>query len=49
MFDFLAHPSVLVVKDPEFRAVERICDLVNAARDRAEIVDLGTIAGRVAG
>ncbi len=46
VFDFLAHPSCLVVADPEFRAVELICDLVRQAGDRAAIVDLGTIARR---
>jgi peptidoglycan/xylan/chitin deacetylase (PgdA/CDA1 family) len=47
VFDFLAHPSCLVVEDPEFRIVETICELVNAAGDRATIADLGTIAARV--
>jgi peptidoglycan/xylan/chitin deacetylase (PgdA/CDA1 family) len=46
VFDFLAHPSCLVVEDPEFQSVKLICDLVNAAGDRAEIVDLATVARR---
>jgi hypothetical protein len=46
VFDFLAHPSCLVVTDPEFRAIEMICDLVRRAGDRAAIVDLGTVARR---
>jgi peptidoglycan/xylan/chitin deacetylase (PgdA/CDA1 family) len=46
VFDYLAHPSCLVVTDPDFRTVEMICDLVKAAGDRAAIVDLGTIAER---
>lgn len=46
VFDFLAHPSCLYVTDPEFRAIELICDLVRRAGDRAAIVDLGTLAGR---
>ena len=46
VFDFLAHPSCLVVSDPDFRAVEMICELVRKAADRAAIVDLGTIARR---
>lgn len=46
VFDFLAHPSCLYVTDPEFRAIELICDLVKKAGDRAAIVDLGTIARR---
>jgi peptidoglycan/xylan/chitin deacetylase (PgdA/CDA1 family) len=44
VFDFLAHPSCLVVADPEFRAIELICDLVRRAGARAALVDLGTIA-----
>jgi len=46
VFDFLAHPSCLYVTDPDFRAIELICDLVRRAGDRAAIVDLGTIAQR---
>lgn len=49
VFDFLSHPAVLSVMDPEFRAVKLICDLVNQARDRAEIVTLDTIARTVNG
>jgi hypothetical protein len=45
-YDFLAHPSCLLVTDPEFRAIEMILDLVRRAGDRAAIVDLGTIATR---
>lgn len=47
VFDFLAHPSCLLVEDPEFRSIALICDLVNDARDRATLVDLETIANRV--
>jgi peptidoglycan/xylan/chitin deacetylase (PgdA/CDA1 family) len=46
-FDFLAHPSCLVVEDPEFRAIELICDLVEGTRGRALIADLGGLAGRL--
>jgi hypothetical protein len=46
VFDFLGHPSCLYVVDPEFRAIELICDLVGRAGDRAALVDLGTIARR---
>lgn len=49
VFDLLAHPSCLVVEDPEFRIVETICDLVDAAGERAAIVDLGKIAARATG
>ena len=46
VFDFLAHPSVLYPSDPEVRAIELICDLVNKAGDKAAFVDLETIALR---
>lgn len=46
VYDFLAHPSCLVVADPHFEAIELICDLARAAGDRAALVDLGTIARR---
>jgi peptidoglycan/xylan/chitin deacetylase (PgdA/CDA1 family) len=44
VFDLLSHPSVLYPNDPDFRAIELICDLVRQAGDRATIVDLDTIA-----
>lgn len=47
VFDFLCHPSCMVVEDPEFRTVRLICDLVKAAGDRASIVGLDEIARRV--
>lgn len=47
VFDFLAHPSCLVVEDPGFETIKLICDLVRKAGDRAAIVDLGAIARRV--
>ncbi len=46
VFDFLAHPSCLVIEDPEFKTLEMIADLVQQAGERASLVDLGTIAGR---
>ena len=46
VYDFFSHPSVLYVEDPDFRAVELICDLANAAGDQAAIVDMDTIALR---
>jgi len=46
VYDFLSHPAVLYAKDPEFKAIELICDLVKKAGDRAAIVDLDTIAQR---
>ncbi|HVA51455.1 MAG TPA: polysaccharide deacetylase family protein [Pirellulales bacterium] len=47
VFDFLAHPSCLVVEDPKFEAIRLICDLVHAAGNRAELTDLIAIAGAV--
>jgi peptidoglycan/xylan/chitin deacetylase (PgdA/CDA1 family) len=47
-FDFLGHPSCLYVVDPEFRAIELICALVEKAGNRAKLVNLGAIAERVA-
>jgi peptidoglycan/xylan/chitin deacetylase (PgdA/CDA1 family) len=44
VFDFLAHPSCLVVEDPTFEIVKLICDRVKEAGDRATIADLGAIA-----
>lgn len=46
VFDFLAHPSCLVVEDPRFEVVKLICDLVKQAGDKAAIVDLAAIAQR---
>jgi peptidoglycan/xylan/chitin deacetylase (PgdA/CDA1 family) len=48
VFDFLAHPSCLYVVDPEFRAIELICDLVRRAGERAAFADLSQLAERAA-
>lgn len=48
VFDFLCHPSCLVVEDPRFQTVRLICDLVRRAGDRASIVTLDDIAARAA-
>ena len=45
-YDFLAHPSCLVVEDPNFETIKMICDVVRQAGDRAEIVGLDTMAKR---
>lgn len=47
VFDFLAHPACLYAIDPEFRALELICDLARQAGDQAAIVNLETIARRI--
>jgi hypothetical protein len=44
VFDLLAHPSCLVVEDPQFEAIKLICDLVHRAGERAELTDLARIA-----
>jgi peptidoglycan/xylan/chitin deacetylase (PgdA/CDA1 family) len=49
VFDFLAHPSCLVVEDPAFESMKLICSLVKEAGDRAAISDLAAIATRVTG
>jgi peptidoglycan/xylan/chitin deacetylase (PgdA/CDA1 family) len=46
VFDFLSHPSVLGVMDPDFRVVDHICDLVEQSNGKAEIVTLDVIAKR---
>ncbi len=47
VFDFLAHPSCLVARDPHLRAVDSIMDLVEGSRGRAALIDLGAIAADV--
>lgn len=46
VYDFLSHPSILCYMDPEFKAIDLICDLVKKAGRRAALVDLDTIALR---
>jgi hypothetical protein len=45
-YDFLGHPSCLLVADPKFRAIDLICEMVERAGPRARITDLGAIANR---
>jgi peptidoglycan/xylan/chitin deacetylase (PgdA/CDA1 family) len=47
VFDFLCHPSCMYVVDPQFRAIELICDRVRQAGDRAALVTLDRIAARL--
>ena len=47
VFDFLGHPSCLVVEDPQLESIQLICELVKAAGPRAKIVSLGQIAKTV--
>ncbi|HAC90898.1 MAG TPA: chitin deacetylase [Planctomycetaceae bacterium] len=46
VFDFLAHPSCLGVVDPEMRTLKMICEMVQQAGPKAQLVDLDTIAAR---
>jgi peptidoglycan/xylan/chitin deacetylase (PgdA/CDA1 family) len=46
VFDFLAHPSCLVVEDPGFESVKLMCALVKDAGDKAAIVGLDAVAER---
>ena len=48
VFDFLCHPSIMYVEDPKFETVRLICELVEQAGAKAEIVGLSTIAKHVA-
>jgi hypothetical protein len=44
VFDLLAHPSCLVVEDPKHETIRRICELVEAAGERAKVCTLDEIA-----
>ena len=43
VFDFLCHPSIMVVEDPHHEAIKLICDLVRKSDDKAELVGLDQI------
>lgn len=45
-FDFLAHPSCLLVEDPHFETIRLICELANRSKDRAAVVSLDALARR---
>ena len=45
VYDFLAHPSCMLVADPDFKVIEQICDMVNqAGSEKAKLADLDEIA-----
>jgi hypothetical protein len=46
VFDFLAHPSCLYVTDPDFKAIELICELARKAGPAAALVDVNALARR---
>jgi peptidoglycan/xylan/chitin deacetylase (PgdA/CDA1 family) len=47
VYDFLCHPSCMVVEDPQHETIKMICELVNNSKDKAEIVGLDKIASSV--
>ena len=44
VFDFLCHPSCLVVEDPKHETLRMMCDIVKSADTQAEIVTMDKIA-----
>ena len=46
VYDYLSHPAVLSAKDPQFKTIEMICDIVKKAGNRARIVGLDEFAKR---
>jgi len=46
VYNWCSHPSILYVKDPEFRIVETICELVETSGGKAMIVDRAAVAAR---
>lgn len=48
VFDFLCHPSCMIVEDSKHETIKLICELVKNAQDKAEIVGLDAIAKQVA-
>jgi hypothetical protein len=44
VYDFLAHPSCLVVSDPEMKTLKMILKIVEQNKAKASIVTLGKIA-----
>lgn len=47
VFDFLAHPSCLVVEDPKMESLKLICQLAKDAGEKAELVGLDKVYERV--
>lgn len=47
VFDFLAHPSCLVVEDPQFETIELLARLASGAGDRARLADLTQVVSLV--
>ncbi len=47
VFDFPAHPSCLVVEDPDFETIKLICYPVKDVGDKAAIVGMDKVSQRV--
>ena len=47
IYNWTGHPSILYVKDPEFQAIEHMCDVVNKSGGKAAIVGRDVVAQRV--
>jgi len=47
VFDFLCHPSCLLVEDPQHETLKMICAIAKAADTRAEIVTMDKIADSI--
>ncbi len=47
MFDLMAHPSCLVMEDPELESIRLMCELAKAAGPRAKLVGLDEVAKTV--
>jgi peptidoglycan/xylan/chitin deacetylase (PgdA/CDA1 family) len=47
VFDFLGHPSCLLVADPKMQVLDTICDVVEKAGPRAELVTLDRVGRAV--
>ncbi|MGI8982161.1 MAG: polysaccharide deacetylase family protein [Pirellulaceae bacterium] len=46
VFDFLSHPSCLVIEDPKMESLRLICQLAKEAGERAELVGLDKVYER---
>jgi hypothetical protein len=44
VFDFLCHPSCMVVEDPEFETVKMLARLAQEHGERAQVVGLDEVA-----
>jgi len=47
VFDFLAHPSCLVVEDPDLEVIRSVCEQVQTSRGQGVICSMDDVASRV--